>query len=345
MIPLFLLAFIRAEIQWRKCPEGICFSYPNYLNYESRQALDLHWPALLPAALLNQLPESINADSDRPPRTQILRYVITVGSVIAIWCLVGRWWERLLCGRRLSAHRRKLRWSILLLVGVVSLLGPLILYEGIRGGYEGPTITDAACIFPTMLIVMSLAECGVLDRILNGNGARVTIPALLLCLYAWADGTYRTERFQNEARSKSCIAQPWEMCISFPFSPSPQVLDGIALQLPPLLLASLPSLAVQTRVSFESTPAIVSRYLLVGVYWLAVVSLAQGKWPATTRFFERIRTPLVVSCRVVFGFAFLFWVIGHARHGSGGMLGIVLGIGALILALRVTRDRARDQAL
>jgi hypothetical protein len=308
-----------------------------YLNYESWQALDLHWPALLPAALLNQLPESINPDYDRAPRTQRLRYIITVGSVTAIWWLVGRWWERLLYGRRVSAQRRKLRWSILLLVGVLSLLGPLFLYQGIRGGYEGPTITDAACIFPLMLIVMSLAECGVLARLLNGNGARMVIPASLLCLYAWADATYRTERFQNEARSQACIPQPGEMCISLPFfSPSPQILDDIALQLPPLLLASLPSIALPSRDPVESIPAIAFSYALVGLYWYTVVSLAQQKWPATTRVYEWIRTPLAVLCSIVFVFAFLCWVFGYPHRGSGGMLGLTLGMAALIFVFRAT---------
>jgi len=348
MVPLFLLAFIRADVRWREClngAQGICFTYPLYLSYESRQALDLHWPALLPAVLLNQLPESINPNPDKPPRTQRLRYVITVASVIAIWWLVGRWWERLLFGRRLSAHRWKLRWSILLLAGVLSLLGPLILYEGIRGGYEGPAITDAACIFPSMLIVMSLAECGVLARLLKGTGARIAIPASLLCLYAWADATYRTECFQNEARSQACIPQPGAMCITLPFfSPSPQILDEVALQLPPLLLASLPSIAVPSTVPIESLPAIAFSYVLVGLYWYTVVSLAQEKWPATTRVYEQIRTPLAVLCSIVFGFAFLCWMLGYPHHGSGGMLGLALGMVALIFAFRAKRKRGPTPA-
>jgi len=346
MVPLFLLTFIRADVRWRECQNGaqsICFPYPMYLDYESQQGLDLHWPALLPAALLNQLPDSINPNLDRPSRTQGLRYVIAVGGVIAIWWLVGWWWERLLCGRRLSAHRRKLRWCILLMVGALGLLGPLILYEGIRGGYEGPTITDAACLFPSMLIVMSLAECGVLASLLSGNGARIAIPASLLCLYAWADATYRTERFQNETRSQACIAKPGEMCINLPFDPSPQILDAAALQLPPLLLASLPSLAVPSRVPVELTPTIAFRYILAGLYWYTVVSLAQRKWPATTRVYERIRTPLSVVCSAVFGFAFLCWVFGYARHGSGGMLGLALGMLALILAFRASRKPERNE--
>lgn len=339
MVPLFLLTFIRADVQWRECLNGaqsMCFPYPMYLNYESRQALDLHWPALLPAALLNQLPESINPDYDRAPRTQRLRYIITVGSVTAIWWLVGRWWERLLYGRRLSAQRRKLRWSILLLVGVLSLLGPLFLYQGMRGGYEGPAITDAACIFPSMLMVMSLAECGVLSRILSGKTVRVAIPALLLGLYVWADATYRTERFQNEARSQACIPQPGAMCIDLLFFPSPQILDEVALQLPPLLLASLPSMAVPSRVPGDSVSAIAFSYVLVGLYWYSVVSLAQGQWPATTHAYEWIRKPLAVSCGAAFGFAFPCWVIGYPHRGSGGMLGLTLGMAALIFAFRAT---------
>jgi hypothetical protein len=72
MIPVFLLAFVRAEVRWRECSQddgSVCFNFPAYLRYETRQALDLHWPALLPVALLGQLPDSISVDVHKERRT------------------------------------------------------------------------------------------------------------------------------------------------------------------------------------------------------------------------------------------------------------------------------------
>ena len=46
VLALFLLALLRVDLRWRDCTsdEGrVCFNYPNYLPYEVRQAIDLHW--------------------------------------------------------------------------------------------------------------------------------------------------------------------------------------------------------------------------------------------------------------------------------------------------------------
>jgi len=141
LLPLFLLAFLRTEMQWRECEqdrEPVCFSYPSYLQHETWQGLDLHWLAFIPGAIADALPDSITPFPDRSRRRLALRYLIAFGSVAALWWVVGIWWERLHSGHRLKPEQRRLRRRILLLTGLFTPLVALMIYNGISGGYHGP---------------------------------------------------------------------------------------------------------------------------------------------------------------------------------------------------------------
>lgn len=199
MIPLFFVALFQAKLRYRTCSAngGVCFDYPIYLKYETLQALDLHWPVkLIPAAMLGQLPDIIYSG----PRSSSkrLQYVILAFSVVIYWCLIGLWWERLLSGHRLAPERKTLRIFLLFLVAVLFTLVATSIYHGIRGGYEGPGISDAAVISPLLLTVMALTECNVLPRFLRGIRGQVAIPVMLLGLFIWTDTVVRDERLQHE---------------------------------------------------------------------------------------------------------------------------------------------------
>ena len=73
MTTLFLTAFVAAELRWRGCIDSgrSCFGYPIYLPYETQQALDLSWPALVPIAILDRLPDSIASQAWRGVKSAV----------------------------------------------------------------------------------------------------------------------------------------------------------------------------------------------------------------------------------------------------------------------------------
>jgi hypothetical protein len=338
MIPIFLLAFVRAELRWRDCSQDegrVCFNYPTYLRYETRQALDVHWPSLLPTALLHQLPYSISPAFDKERQTPVLRYIVTVSSVVCFWYAVGLWWERLLAGSRLRPQSRVLRWSLLVLLIILTPLVVLSVCLGIRGGWEGPTMTDAGFLAPALLVSMGLVECLAAGSFRQVTIARVVLASLLLCLYCWADSGFRREHKAYQQRNKREAADPGAVGFTLPFFPSPEIQDALALQLPALLVGALPS-AIGS-LSSDSMPATAFRCLVVWFYWFTLTALPVGRWPVNTRAYFAARRPLTIACTAVFLLAFLAWIVAESAHGPTPTLGIAVGTGAIVVALHVSR--------
>jgi hypothetical protein len=340
MCTMFAVAFVRAELRWRACSNDefktVCFSYPNYLRYETRQALDLHWLMLSPAAALGQLPDSLRADVQKGTHQQWLRYAATAVSVAVCWCLVGLWWKRLLSGGRLPSQRRGIRIGIWVVIVMFAAMAGLALYLGIRGGYEGSTMTDAGLVLPSILIVMALTELGVVPQSLRKIGTRTAIAILFLCLYVWTDSAYRTEhqQYEERAKSNSCRPEPGAVCFSLPFMPSPLIQDSVGLQMPATLIASVPSMLLRSSFSFDSSLAIGFRYSLVLGYWFIVMSLVGGEWPSATKAYGAVRIWLFVLCAIVFAFSFLSWLVAGSPHGPNGIFGLVVGTTLALYALR-----------
>jgi hypothetical protein len=337
MIPLFLLAFVRADLRWRDCSRDdgrVCFNYPAYLRYETRQALDLHWLPLLPAALFRQLPDSISPAFEQGPQNQVLRYIVTISGVLCFWWLVGLWWERLFAGRRIDPRRRKLRWCISAGTVVLALLVALSVSLGMQGSFEGPTMTDSGFLVPGLLTGMAFIECGVFARLRQATNTQpVVVATLLLCLFVWVDINWRAEYRAYQGRNKPEVtdSRPGVVTFSLSFSPSPHIQDALALQAPALLIVAMPQAV--SSLSPDSGVLITFRYLAVWLYWYALATVMFGLWPANTRVYGVIRTPLAILYGVAFGFTLLGWVAAASAHGPTPALAGAIGAGAGLFAL------------
>jgi hypothetical protein len=283
--------------------------------------------------LLDRLPESISTYPERLPRYQRYRYAIAFLCVACFWWILGLWWERLFAGRRLPPERKALRWSILALAGILFTIAGLAMYTGSRDGREGPATTDAAILLPALLTIMTLAECGLRAGVLKGVGARVALPTAFLCLFIWSDTEFRAERLEREAQVEWENAHRWT--VDRYALGEPQVLEGLWLPFPPVLLTESASITHPSGTPLESTAAKVWEYLLVGLYWYAIVALAQRKWPATTRVYNAIRPWLAVPCVILFCLAFFSWMTVSAAQFGG--FGFVIGMAVLIYTLHVSR--------
>ena len=180
---MFVVGWIRAELAWRSCnPDGPCFDYPVYLPYEVHQSITLQGFALLPAEIVGALPESLGGNG------RIISGLVTFLSVAGFWLLVGVWWDRLSIGGSFLTGRART-----VVRTAIAILFPLIVLSlsvGIRGGYEGPTMTDAGFLVPLLLAVMGLIHTNDLPAALHGRGLRVVVSAAFLLVYAWADFAY-----------------------------------------------------------------------------------------------------------------------------------------------------------
>jgi hypothetical protein len=322
MLPLFLLAFLHTEMQWRECEQDqdrVC-SYPSYLGYETWQGLDLHWLAFIPGAIADAMPDSITPFPDRGRRGPALRYLIAFGSVAALWWVVGIWWERLHSGRLLPKQKEIAPRATAADRTIHTLVRPDDLQRH-EGWIPWPLLTDAASVLPAMLLSMALVECGIFPGALRGRAAWLAISALLISLSAWA-ALADTERNQDEL---------------FLMSPpcSPTVCDAMMLQAPALLVALLVGLVTGSKAV---------TFIAVGSCWLTIVSIAQGRWPARTRVYLAIRPPLRAIYILVFGMTLIGWLIRGSQHGPTGSLGAVAGSGALVWVLRPEDPRAHAPA-
>lgn len=341
MVPLFLIAFAKTDIRWRECTNDlgrVCFPYPTYLQYEVRQGLDIHWPALLPAILLDQLPDSIDPNAPKQGRAQWPRLLITISGLVGCWYCIGVWWQRLVSGHRISVGRKAARYGILCATGILATIAGLVIYLGVRGGFEGPTMTDAGCLLPVLLVVMALVECGAVDRYFTPQRLRLAIPLFLTLLYAWSNTALQAERSDYDSRnaSVSCKELPGQICFNWPFMSSPLIQDGLALHWPPLLLASLPTLISSSHFPSQSLTMMGFHFFLVWTYWLTIISLAQRRWPATTGPYQAIRPWLVGCCAVILGFSLLAWLLGASQHGPTPALAVTLGMAGVICSLQLS---------
>ncbi len=153
MVPLFAFAFLRAEARWRHCGDGesgICFNYPAYLPYPIAQGVGIHTLAFFPAAILGQLPDSIDCCNHQRNRPQLLRYIITTLSVTVCWSLLGLWMERRLVSRCPLPKGRFVRVGMMLLLGIALLLS-FGVTQAIRGGWEGPTAPYTSIFLPLLV--------------------------------------------------------------------------------------------------------------------------------------------------------------------------------------------------
>jgi hypothetical protein len=156
---------------------------------------------------------------------------------------------------------------------------------------------------------------------------------MFLCLFIWSDMEYRAERLQREAQVEWENAHHWN--VDRYALGEPQVLDGLWLPFPPVLLTESTSITHPSGTPLESTAAKVCEYLLVGFYWYAIVSLAQKRWPTTTRVYQAIRPWLAVPCVILFCLAVVSWMTVWVPQFGG--FGFVFGMAVLVFTLRVSR--------
>jgi len=328
MVPLFLLAFLRVETRWRRCKageSGACFNYPSYLPYPAAQAIGIHALVLLPAAVLQQLPDSIDCCNHYRGRPQLSRYIITTLSVTIFWGLLGLWIERLLTARRLSSRRRLARFGMLLLLGLAVVLGIGIL-RAIHGFWHGPLAPDSAVIPVLLLEVLIAAELTSIPALLQKSAIRAVLASVLLCLYVWADAEYRGAQhdYHREQTSQSSFTR-------FPpfLNVRPEALDALTLQGPAVLVAELPALFLAPRWTGHWV-AFGYRYVVIWLYWFVLASLAARSWSR----YGSIRVVVRTLCGLVFVLSLLGWVVGTSPHGYNGSFGVLAGTAIVFFALR-----------
>lgn len=183
---VFVAGLWQAERAWSRCAEGddgkVCFDYPQYLPYETRQAVDLHWMPLVPLAGLGVLPDCISSGSSKNGNWQAVRMIVTVLVCAGVWWMLGRWAERLRSGQRL----RVARWAVSV-GGAVLVSGSLFLVQNaMRAGWHGPMMTNSGFVMPVFVGVLVLVELGVAPRMLRPWARRVVVAGLLACGYWWA---------------------------------------------------------------------------------------------------------------------------------------------------------------
>jgi hypothetical protein len=341
MLPLFMLALLRTELRWRECASDesrVCFNYPLYLPYEIRQQIDVHWIATLPAGILQLYPASISPERDRARHLQWPRILITILSCGMIWYLIGLWAQQLRNAKPLSERGRFARFSVLTLVVLLVPFSCFAVYLGMRGGYEGPTMTDAGLVMPAILAITALVDLKLLPAALRRRTLRTGVALMLLLLYAWADGSYQAQskRYQDRetASSEKTSTEPGVVSFSFPFVPQPETVEGLALHTPALLIAELPGFFVKNS---RANPVVrVFRAVIVWAYWFSIFYLLGPRQSGASRTFRKVRPWLRGICAAVCVLASLAWLAGNSAHGPNPSFGFMFGTLIPIYALRPT---------
>ena len=338
MLPLFMLALLRTELRWRECSsdEGrVCFNYPLYLPYEVRQQLDVHWIATLPAGILQLTPASMSPYYDRTRPVQWPRILTTILSCGGIWYLIGLWFQQLRDANPLSERGTIARLSVLALAAFIPFTC-FAVYLGMRGGYEGPTMTDAGFVMPLLLAIMALVDLKLLPAVLQRKTLRTGLALILALLYEWTDNSYQNQlklyRERETAKSEARSSDPDALFFSFPFMPQPETVEGLALHTPALLVAELPGLLFGS--SRADLPLRVFRAATIWTYWFAIFSLLVPGLAGGNCTFRKIRPWLRGICAPFCLLAFLGWLIGISAHGPSPTFGFMLGTLIPIYALR-----------
>lgn len=332
MLPLFLLALLRAETEWKECEEDlrrVCFYYPLSTPYELRQRIDMHWIAILPAGMVKLHPASLSSRSHRLPAFHWPRIAVTSLSCGAVWYLIGLWAQRFKDGKRLSIQGRAFRFALLVFVLFVVPLLCFSAYLEMRGGYEGPQFANAGFLMPLALAVLGLADLNVFPSGLRQRSIRLGLALMLALLYAWTDNSYQSQlhEFKKLQATKS---DSHGFSILLPFQPRSETLDGFGLQAPVLLFAELPGMLFGLS---RANPVFrVFRVIIVCAYWFAVFSLLVPGRLVASRVLIGARPWLR---GILFAFCLIF-IIGwlNARSDGSPCFGFIVGTGIPLFALR-----------
>jgi hypothetical protein len=343
MLPLFMLALLRTEMRWRECSADErreCFYYPLYLPYELRQQIDVHWIATLPAGILQLYPASISNDHSRAHPIQWPRILVTILSCGVIWYLIGLWAQQLQDARPLSKRGPVARFSMLALVVLFAPFTCFAVYLGMRGGYEGSTMTDAGLVMPMILELAALVDLNLFPAALRLRTLRAGLALILALVYAWTDASYQNQlkRYQERetAESEKRSSDPDAVFFTIPFVPEPETVGGLALHTPALLVAELPGLLFGS--SRANLPLRVFKAGIIWAYWFSILSLLAPGLFEDSRTFRKVR-PWLRGVWVPFCLlAILCWLIGSSAHGPSPSFGFLVGTLIPIYVLRPKWD-------
>ena len=244
-----------------------------------------------------------------------------------IWHLIGLWAQQLRNAKPLSERGRFARFSVLTLVVLFVPFSCFAVYLGMRGGYEGPTMTDAGLVMPAILAITALVDLKLLPTALRRRTLRAGVALMLALLYAWTDGSYQAQSKHYQDRetgsSEKTSTEPGVVSFSFPFVSQPQTVEGLALHIPALLIAELPGFFVNNP---RANPVLrVLRAVIVWAYWFSIFSLLGPRQSGASRTFRKVRPWLRGICASVCVLAFLAWLAGNSAHGPSPSFGFMFG--------------------
>ena len=340
MTAFFVLGLVRARNRWERYQEtvrpGRDAPYSAYLAYNIRQALDLHWLPLLPLRVMDKLPAGLDLAGRPHQRNELVRVAAAILLVSVFWLLVALWFEHLTYGPGWIGAEHAVGGVGAIVFAALALF---VIRCQANDGPDSSPLSDAALVPVLSLLLMSMAQCGWLGKILRAKWTYVVVPILFTCTFIWADRRYRAEFQASQNRYRACLEESKTrevLCWQFPFSASPAVQDAMWLHLPPALVLELSGIL---RPTIPRTPRrFAVSALVVASYWCLVWALAASTSGPFSRTKTAIRPFAVVFLRMAFAFLFLGWMIG-GPHGYNGTFGGLLATASLWSAFDAAHRR------
>jgi hypothetical protein len=251
-------------------------------------------------------------------------------------------YQQLQDARPLSKRGPVARFSMLALVVLFVPFTCFVVYLEMRGGYEGPTMTNAGLVMPMILALAALVDLNLFPAALRLRTLRVGLALILALLYAWTDTSYQNQlksyQERETAKSEKRSSDPDAVFFTIPFMPEPETVEGFALHTPALLFAELPSLLLGS--SRAKLPWRVLRAGVIWAYWFSILSLLAPGRLRGYRVFRKVRPWMRGILVPICVFALLGWLIGRSAHGPSPSFGFLVGTLIPIYALRPTGEAA-----
>jgi hypothetical protein len=319
MVPLFILGLAEAEYRWNRLRSSFPVCFPNQLTYEWWQKIDLSNPMLWPVVALHLLPDGLTPYETPPQPHRGLRYAATIVSVAVGWWVIGCWWARLLAGRHLPRHWRATRWPIVASIAVLVPIFVIGIAHDLGGGAGGPTFSTAGTATAILLLILALAECGVL-RYFDRWPTLILIPDCMATLLVYAELADRDARRAFEHLS----FDGRRGFIGLRYVPPSAAIDAMMVHSPTFLITELA----------WPTSSLAMKCSAVVLHWFSIVWIAQRRWPSQTSPYRGFRSVALGLSTVLTGLCFLVWFVGFPPHGeSTGSFGAMIGFGAVAFAM------------
>jgi hypothetical protein len=233
------------------------------------------------------------------------------------------WSERLRRGRRLPDENKRGRRGLAVCAAVVGPFSLFAVYLGMRGGYEGPTMTNAGVVMPFVLTVMALIELRILPDSLRKRFVRIGCGAVFIILYAWADSAYIDHLAPPIDREWPKASRPLP----------PEIVEGMAVHGLGALAAELPGLLL-TASGRAGLPWRSFRYGCVWLYWIGILSLLASTFPTDNRAYRSAR-PWVRGAFIAISLLALFsWLFVPPTYEPTPSFGVFVGALIPVYAMR-----------